>query len=172
MPRKRLIQGIVNFTLPGLRSHTLRTRVFSLPRPFTPCTPSSSPGLARSLARSSPGLARPSPGPRPASPAPRPPWSQAILPSKRAKEKFTTRELREIHYVSDFSTRPWRNLPPTWVIHMATRRPAPQHADPHRFLVCSSLKRHQVHVDRRVCGLVCGLPRGSPMWGANFAMAW
>ena len=24
---------------------------------------------------------------------------------------------------SDFSSRPWRNLPPTWVIHMATHRP-------------------------------------------------
>ena len=32
--------------------------------------------------------------------------------------------------ISDFSSRPWRNLPPTWVIHMATRRQAPHHADP------------------------------------------
>ena len=33
--------------------------------------------------------------------------------------------------VSDFS-RPWRNLPPTWAIHMATRRPGhntPIHMD-------------------------------------------
>ena len=26
--------------------------------------------------------------------------------------------------ISDFSNRPWRNLPPTWAIYMATRRPA------------------------------------------------
>ena len=26
--------------------------------------------------------------------------------------------------ISDFSSRQWRNLPPTWVIHIATRRPA------------------------------------------------
>ena len=34
--------------------------------------------------------------------------------------------------LTDFSSRPWRNLPPTWVIHMATRRPAhntPIHMD-------------------------------------------
>ena len=34
--------------------------------------------------------------------------------------------------ISDFSSRPWRNLPPTWVIRMATRRPAhnmPIHMD-------------------------------------------
>ena len=36
----------------------------------------------------SPGLACSSPGPRPASPGPRPAWFQAILPSKRAKEKI------------------------------------------------------------------------------------
>ena len=39
-------------------------------------------------------------------------------------------------YFSDFSSRPWQNLPPTWVIHMATRRPAhntPIHMD---FLPC------------------------------------
>ena len=27
-------------------------------------------------------------------------------------------------FFSDFSGRPWQNLPPIWVIHMATRRPA------------------------------------------------
>ena len=35
-------------------------------------------------------------------------------------------------FISDFSSRPWRNLPPTWAIHMATRRPAhntPIHMD-------------------------------------------
>ena len=26
--------------------------------------------------------------------------------------------------ISDFSSRPWRNLPRTWVIHMAARKPA------------------------------------------------
>ena len=35
-------------------------------------------------------------------------------------------------FISDFSSRPWRKLPPTWVIHMVTRRPAqntPIHMD-------------------------------------------
>ena len=27
-------------------------------------------------------------------------------------------------FLSGFSSRPWRNLPPTWAIHMETRRPA------------------------------------------------
>ena len=53
---------------------------------------------------------------------------------------------------SDFSSRPWRNLPPTWAIHMATRRPGhntPIHMD---FLsLCGSA----------CCGLVCGSPCGS-----------
>ena len=29
-----------------------------------------------------------------------------------------------IAFISDVSSRPWRNLPSAWVIHMATRRPA------------------------------------------------
>ena len=67
--------------------------------------------------------------------------------------------------ISDFSSKPWRNVPPTWLSHMATRRPAhntPIHVD---FLCGFCLKRQEIHVDRRVCGLVCGSPRGSPMWG-------
>ena len=39
---------------------------------------------------------------------------------------------RNCNCFSGFSGRPWRNLPPTWVIHMATRRPAhntPIHMD-------------------------------------------
>ena len=32
--------------------------------------------------------------------------------------------LPHVQKFSDFSSRPWRNLPPTWVMHMATRRPA------------------------------------------------
>ena len=58
--------------------------------------------------------------------------------------------------ISDFSSRPWRNLPPTWVIHMATRRPAhntPMHMD---FLYGFSLKRPHVHVDRRVVSWSAG----------------
>ena len=63
---------LVNFTLPGLRVHTLLTRAFSSFASRTLALPRSSPGLARPrpvLARSSPGprpfLARSSPGPRP-----------------------------------------------------------------------------------------------------------
>ena len=54
---------LVNFTLSGLRFHTLQTRAFSslALRLSHPCTPQSSPVLARS-----------SPVPRPASPVPRP----------------------------------------------------------------------------------------------------
>ena len=70
---------VVNFTLPGLRVHTLQTRAFSSFASHTLALPRSSPGLARSspgLARSSPVpcpfLARSSPVPRPASPVPRP----------------------------------------------------------------------------------------------------
>ena len=54
--------------------------------------------------------------------------------------------------ISDFSSRPWRNLPPTWVIHMATRRPAhntPIHMDLGPFL---KKTMQEVHVDRRVVG--------------------
>ena len=70
---------VENFTLPGLRSHTLRTRVFSSLALLHACTPSSSPGprpfLTRPrpfLAWPRPALARPSPGPCLALPAPRP----------------------------------------------------------------------------------------------------
>ena len=72
--------------------------------------------------------------------------------------------------VSDFSSRPWRNLPP-WVFHMATRRPAqntPIHMD---FLHGFSFKKHQVHVDRRVVGWSASRHVDHPCGGANFAMA-
>ena len=55
--------ALVNFTLPGLRFHTLQTRVFFSLAPSDPCTLPSSPVPRPFLARSSPGLARPSPGP-------------------------------------------------------------------------------------------------------------
>ena len=74
---------------------------------------------------------------------------------------------------SDFSSRPWRNLPPIWAIHMATRRPV--HMKPIRmdFLYGFSLKRHQVHVDRHVVGSSAGRhvdhPRGGQIspWPAR-----
>ena len=47
---------------------------------------------------------------------------------------------------SGFSSRPWRNLPPTWVIHMATRRPT--HNTP--------IHMQEIHVDRRVVGWSAG----------------
>ena len=67
---------LVNFILPGLRSHALQPRAFSSLALSHPCTPSSSP----SLARSSPGPRPVFAWPRPASPGPRPAWFQAILP--------------------------------------------------------------------------------------------
>ena len=33
-------------------------------------------------------------------------------------------QMHLLHVSSDFSSRPWRNLPPTWVIRIVTRRPA------------------------------------------------
>ena len=53
------------------------------------------------------------------------------------------------------SSSPWRNLPPTWVTHMATRRPAHNTLIHMDFLYCF-LKMHQVHVDRRVVGWSAG----------------
>ena len=67
---------------------------------------------------------------------------------------------------SDISSRPWRNLPPTWVIHMATRRPA--HNTPiHMDLVPFKENHTRNPCGSACCGLVCGSPCGSPMWGAN-----
>ena len=60
-------------------------------------------------------------------------------------------------FVSDFSSRPWRNLPPTWVIHMVARRPA--HNTPiHMDLVLLFIKKsiQEVHVDRCVVGWSAG----------------
>ena len=92
---------VVNFTLPGLRSHTLQTRAFSSLAFSHLCTPPSSPGLARSLPGPRPAspvprpvLARPhpaSPGPRPASPGPRPALVSSNLAVKTGK--------REIYYL-------------------------------------------------------------------------
>ena len=42
---------------------------------------------------------------------------------------------------------------------------SPQHADPHGFLVRLSLKRHQVHVDRRVVGWSAGRNVDHPCGG-------
>ena len=63
---------------------------------------------------------------------------------------------------SNFSSRPWRNLPPAWVIHMATRRPA--HNMPIHMNFVYGLKRPQVHVDRRVVGWSAGGHVDHPCW--------
>ena len=42
---------------------------------------------------------------------------------------------------------------------------SPQHADPHGFLVWLSIKRHQVHVDRRVVGWSVGRHVAHPCGG-------
>ena len=60
--------------------------------------------------------------------------------------------------------------PPTWVIHMATRRPAhnpPIHID----FLYGFLWKAPSPCGSACCGLVCGSPCGSPMWVTNFAMA-
>ena len=75
----------------------LHSPLLARPRPFLA---QSSPVPRPVLARSLPGLARP----RPASPGPRPPWFQAILPSRRAKEKFT-----KVHYEHESSDTNHRN---------------------------------------------------------------
>ena len=56
---------------------------------------------------------------------------------------------RKTNRLSDFSSRPWQKS-------LGDPQTSPQHADPHEFLVCFSLKRPQVHVDRRVVGWSAG----------------
>ena len=71
---------------------------------------------------------------------------------------------------SDFSSRPWRNLSPTWVIHMATRRPAhntPIHMDFLYGFLYKDTKSMWIGV--LWAGLRVAL--WIPMWGANFDMA-
>ena len=43
---------------------------------------------------------------------------------KHSAGHFPARAPRHSWNFSDFSSRPWRYLPPTWAIYMATRRPA------------------------------------------------
>ena len=95
---------------------------------------------------------------------------QGLLPASARSREMWTMTMKHMYirylsvqksshfytFISDFSSRPWRNLPPTWVIHMATRQTSPQHADPHGFLVWFSFKSPQVHVDRRVVGWSAG----------------
>ena len=57
-------------------------------------------------------------------------------------------------YFSDFSSMPWQNLPPTWEIHMATRRPA--HSTPDGLWAFSKQTIQDIHVDRRVVGWSAG----------------
>ena len=60
---------------------------------------------------------------------------------------------QKIHaQISGFSSRTWRNLPPHMGDAHGDPQTSPQQSDPHGFLVWFSLKRHQVHVDRRVVG--------------------
>ena len=55
-------------------------------------------------------------------------------------------------FISDFSSRSWRKLPPTWAMHMATRRPA--NTTP---IQCHFKETIQaIHVDRRVVGWSAG----------------
>ena len=54
--------------------------------------------------------------------------------------------------ISDFSSRPWRNLSPTWVIHMATRRPA--HNTPIHMDLGPTMQ--ELHMNRGVVGWSAG----------------
>ena len=73
--------------------------------------------------------------------------SQIATSPNYIASKFCQNVLWE--FVGDFSSRPWRSLPPTWVIHMA---PAdrPQHADPHGLGAFLKKTIQEIHVDRRV----------------------
>ena len=82
---------------------------------------------------------------------------------KKKSQNFKGRSL-QCGFVSHFSSRPWRNLPPIWVIHMATRRPGHNTLIHMDFL---SLSRSHTRnpCGSACCGLVCVSPCGSPMWG-------
>ena len=67
--------------------------------------------------------------------------------------------------ISDFSGRSWRNLPPRWVIHMATCRPA-HNTQIHMDLVPFLWKTMQdIHVDWRVVGWSAGRHVDHPSGG-------
>ena len=56
---------------------------------------------------------------------------------------------------------------PTWVIHMATRRPSHNTPIHMHFLSGSLQKRTPSPCGSAWCELVCGSPCGSPMWGGK-----
>ena len=74
------------------------------------------------------------------------------LSTKQRNRTWTTPLTRkeEKAHISDFSSRPWRNLTSHMGDPHGNPQTGPHHADPHGFLVWFSLERHQVHVDRRV----------------------
>ena len=60
---------------------------------------------------------------------------------------------------SDFSSRPWRDLPPTWVIHIDLHggpQTSPQHADPHGLGAFLKKTIQEIHMDRCVVGWSAG----------------
>ena len=62
--------------------------------------------------------------------------------------------------------------PPTWVIHMATHRPA-HNTRRSTWISCMAFFKRLNAKSMWIgvcCGLVCGSPCGSPMWGASSAM--
>ena len=91
-PSCLLQRSIVSFTLPGLRSHTLRTRAFSSLALLHPCTPSPSlvprpglahPGLKQSCRQNGQKRNLPSTSPEPYHPsAPRAPSTDSTLTKK------------------------------------------------------------------------------------------
>ena len=70
--------------------------------------------------------------------------------------------------ISDFSSRPWRNLPPTWARKHGDPQTSPQHADPHGFLAFLKRTTQEIHVDRRVVGWSAGLHVDRPCGGGKF----
>ena len=93
-----------------------------------------------------------------------------VLPGSHSFAPAISNIISNTVSISDFSSRPWRYLPPTWAIHMATRRPI--HNTPiHMDLVPFKENHTRNPCGSACCGLVCGSPCGSLMWEANIAMA-
>ena len=95
------------------------------------------------------------------------------MESKRLHRKFhhqTSLRGSGLWWALDFSSRPWRNLPPTWAIHMATRRPAhntPIHMDSlYRFL---QKRTKSMWIGVLSAGLRVAMACASPMWGGQIS---
>ena len=73
-------------------------------------------------------------------------------------------------FFSDFSSRPWRNLPPYMGDPHGDPQTSPEHADPHGLGAFSKKTIQEIHVDQRVVGWSAGCHVDHPCRGANFAI--